>query len=107
MTMADCIECSDENTCTKCKNNYYINKNTNSNTCESSCPLGTYTNGSIGDGTDTCEPCSITMTNCEECINLSECAMCRKGFYKIDNFNTPDACLLCSTKMANCAECKN
>ena len=89
--MANCNTCSDANTCTKCATGKFLKQDTTPDTCVDACPAGSYTYGSLGDGTDTCPLCTATMDNCATCSDENTCTKCSATF-KINANTSPDTC---------------
>lgn len=81
---SNCFSCVNSTWCSICNSGYSVLSVAGSlvNECVSICPLGYYQNTSIY----WCLPCD---TNCNSCINRTECRACRSNYYLLSlNGNT-------------------
>lgn len=74
-----CKQCSDGETCSTCKNKYYIDEESK------------------------CENC---VENCKSCQNGNSCDFCSNGFFKKSSSDPPEA-PICRKCLDNCIQCFN
>lgn len=122
-TMANCNFCDNSTKCTKCVNNFYLDKNSHCVECKED---SKFAKGN-DDGFGSCEDCSSQIENCLKCSgNSSNCDLCAPGlyfivshgkcgncdiehypnFYKAGNDDGSGKCNHCSEIMHNCDICE-
>lgn len=85
---ANCVHCTDANTCTSCITNIYLY----SGVCYNVCPRGSYSNFPVY----TCTTCP---KGCSDCINGTNCSACYDRYY----FDTLlKLCFACNSLCFNC-----
>jgi hypothetical protein len=87
----NCLECSTENKCTKCCDNFWIF--THDNSCSKVCGAGFNSTGTIDSGQESCFKCTDVDANCLHCgVNEQKTKMCHT---------------LCKDKFTSCEKCSD
>ncbi|KAH0575846.1 Cysteine-rich membrane protein 2 [Spironucleus salmonicida] len=115
--IANCVRCTDLDTCTECFFGYFVNADRQCEKCDQNCQSCTDSTVCLSCLSDqfltaekTCVNCS---RNCDRCANLATCTTCKTG-----NFNSDEGCFACNENMligsicqcqenqiTNCANC--
>ena len=101
---SSCMTCNANSTnCTSCNSGKFLVTTSDSWSCESTCPHGTY-----GDtGSNICKPCD---SNCASCIGLStNCSDCNIKLYLSSGtcLACDTTCYTCTIIPTNCTSCYN
>jgi len=108
-----CLNCTDENTCTKCRSEFFLN----GHQCESKCPDGktSIENGTCVDcAQPNCKSCTANINSCIECkspfnLNDEKCVdVCPNGKYPSNGKCLPckEGCSECNLE-GQCDKCKS
>ncbi|EGR30495.1 zinc finger lsd1 subclass family protein, putative [Ichthyophthirius multifiliis] len=103
--IANCEKCTKKDSCDLCKNGYFYNDFQ----CVSVCPNNKYKNvttRTCHDCDNKCKTCSDA-TDCDTCLQNRVAPACGCPDYNYDNLNYQQACFACSDISVGCSTCDN